>query len=585
MLSRSRKAAGFFAELRKLSRLWPYIKPYRLLNISALLLVPLVTVIQMLMPIVMYLLIDRGVKLHNSPLITTYAVYYLILAVILYLGQSFQSLLSGMAVQRMIRTLRLTLSRHLLYLPARFHDHNLSGALATRATSDFDSLADSFNKGIINASVDIISLVGSVAGMFLLNWRMALVLAVSLPLVWVIVTLFTRMLKRVLLLARRRLSRLNAYAQECLTGNATVKVLGAERRSSRMYDRYNIEYRDEQMKSVILDSLLYAVIDGFSSVVIGALFWLVLSSLVSVPALTVGLLVAAVAYIKQIFEPLKQLSNKIAMLQGVFTAIDRIFGLLDEDHRIEGEQSVSLVSGEVVFRNVSFHYTGETEKILDNISFTIRPGESLAIVGATGAGKTTIIKLLSKLYDGYVGLITIDGVDLAALNGNALRTGIAFVPQDIALFDGSLRFNIGLGREEYTDAHIEAAALQIGAMDFIRKLPGGLDYRVREQGSNLSQGQRQLIIFSRALVTDPALVILDEATASVDPASEEIIQQATEKLFASRTCIVIAHRLTTIRNCTSILCLEKGRILEQGSHEQLIARRGFYYTLHRAGGE
>ena len=574
---------GFFSEMRKLGKLWPYLRPYRHLNVPALLLVPVVAVIQMLMPIVMYTLIDKGIKFQNSPLIVQSAIWYLLLAVCLYLFRSLQSLLSGTAVQRMIRSLRLVLSRHLLYLPARFHDRNLSGALATRATTDFDSLADSFNKGILNASVDIISLAGSFAGMFLLNWKMALILAGSLPLVWVIVSLFTRILKRVLLAARGKLGKLNAYAQESLYGQATVKVLCAERKSGGIYDRYNKDYRNEQMKSVILDSLLYSVIDGFSSVIIGVLLWLLLSGIVSVPFLTAGLLIAAVAYIKQIFEPLKQLSNKIAMLQGVFTAIDRIFGLLEVEDRIAGEDPVPSLSGRLEFRNVSFHYKSNAERILDEVSFSIVPGDSLAIVGATGAGKTTVIKLLSKLYDGYEGEILLDSLDLSTLNGDALRKRIAFVPQDIALFDGSLRFNIGLGREGCTDERIEAAAGQIGALDFIRSLPGGLDYRIREQGGNLSQGQRQLIIFTRALVIDPSLVILDEATASVDPESEEVIQKATDRLFASRTCIVIAHRLSTIRNCTSILCLDRGRVVEQGSHEQLMERRGFYYELHRSG--
>jgi ATP-binding cassette subfamily B protein len=284
--------------------------------------------------------------------------------------------------------------------------------------------------------------------------------------------------------------------------------------------------------------------------------------------------------VQNLFDPLKQLGNKIAMLQGAFTAIDRIFGIFDTQDFIKGEKPVKSLEGTVAFQNVSFQYLPDS-KTLHDVSFQLNRGQSLAIVGATGSGKSTVIKLLTKLYDGYDGSITVDGLELREISGQELRRHIAIVPQDIVIFHGTVAFNIGLGEEQTDLERIKSAARFVGADRFIDQLPGGYDFVVREGGDNISQGQRQLLAFARAIAKEPRIMILDEATSSVDPASEALIQQAIERIFTGRTLIVIAHRLSTIRKCNKILVLERGEVMEIGSHEELLAKRGRYYDLHQ----
>jgi ATP-binding cassette subfamily B protein len=513
------------------------------------------------------------------------AALYLAGVLLEYASRAGQSVATSYAVLRMIRALRMRLIAHVMELKAAFHDKTLSGTLVTRATGDFDSLSDSLNMGVLTSVVDLAVLAGCVVGMFVLSWQLALTTLVVLPFVAWIVQQFSRGLKTAMLKARAKISALNAYTQECLYGNATIKLLTGEREAARRYDVLNIEFRDAQMSSVVLDAAMFSVLDGIASITVGVVLWLAVTRSGIADAVSAGVMVAFVQYVQQLFEPLKQLGNKMAMLQGAFTSIDRVFGVLRHDERIAGALPCPPISGRVEFRDVSFAYDAAApvpERILDRISFQLQPGESLAIVGPTGSGKSTIIKLLTKLYDGYQGTIELDGLDLAALEPTSLRRRVAIVPQDIVLFDGTVEFNISLGMDGVTRADVERAARQVGADEFIRRLPGGYDHAIRERGANLSHGQRQLIAFARALARNPGLVILDEATSSVDPESEAYVQAAIASLLKGRTVIVIAHRLSTIRRCDKILVLERGRVVEDGAHEELLARRAAYYRLHEA---
>lgn len=579
---------GFFAELAGLGKLWPYLRDQKSIIILAAVLVPAISALQTALPLILKHAIDKGILAKDQGVLFWSAIAFFSCVVAEYGVRAAQSVLSSLAVHRMIRSLRAKLVRHVLKLKCLFHDKTLSGSLVTRATSDFDNLSESLNMGVLTSVVDIAVLTGCIIGMFTLDWQLALYAVAIVPFVGALVQWFSKSLKTAMMLARVKIAALNAYTQECLYGHATIKTLVAERDAVRKYGKLNIEYRDAQMGSVVLDALMFAVLDGIASITIGVVLWLIVRDMQMESAISAGIAVAFVQYIQQLFEPLKQLGNKMAMLQGAFTSIDRIFTVLSKDEFVHGSGSLGQVRGRLAFRDVSFSYAAQdkvgevAERVLKDVSFTVEPGQSLAIVGATGSGKSTIIKLISRLYDGYSGSIVLDGTEISYLDPLAVRSHVAIVPQDIVLFDGSIAFNIALDHPGVTRDDIEAVCKKIGAHAFVSRLPGGYDFMIREQGGNLSQGQRQVLAFARAMVRKPELIILDEATSSVDPASEQIIQQATAAMLAEKTVIVIAHRLSTIRRCTNILVLDKGRVIEEGTHEALLEKQGTYFGLSTA---
>jgi ATP-binding cassette subfamily B protein len=600
-MSGAKSKSSMLRDFRQLTRLWPYLRSNQRLILIAIALVPVVSVFQAWMPHIIQQTIDDGMQTKDLTVVTRGAILFLIATLAAYAARAGQSVTSALAVHRMTRDLRISMVAHILRLNCAYHDRTLSGTLVTRATSDFDNLNESLNQGVLTSIVDIAVLVGCLVGLVLLDWRLALIAVFILPLVAVVVNWFSAGMKRTLLDSRVKISTLNAFTQECLYGSSTVKLLNAQPAAKHKFDRLNHEYRDAQMKSVVLDSMMFSVIDGIATITIGLILWGATSAIGISQYMTAGLLVAFITYIQQLFEPIKQLGNKIAMLQGAFTSIDRIFTVLDHHEFVAGNAQMQSMQGNLEFRNVSFAYrsvgvaqssavtsdpaavTGAASApILKDVSFSLRPGESLAIVGPTGSGKSTIVKLVTKLYDGYEGQILIDGQDIRTLDDNLLRQKIAIVPQDIVLFDGDLYFNIGLGHPGINREMVHAAAQAVGADEFIRHLPKGYETVLREQGSNLSHGQRQLIAFARALAKNPSMVVLDEATSSVDHQSELAIQRAIETILAGRTVIVVAHRLSTVRKCTSILVLKNGAVAEIGPHEQLLAAGGHYAELHRA---
>ena len=579
-------------EFSRLHKLWPYLKQEKRLILVALLLIPVISALQVSFPLVLKQTIDRGIIDKNLSALAVGSITYLVIVLLEYLVRAGQSVASALAVHRMIRDLRMKLMAHVLALKCAFHDRSMSGALVTRATGDFDNLSESLNLGVLTSVVDIAVLIGCIGGMFVLDWRLALLALVILPIVWGIVQWFSAGLRASMLRARVEIAALNGFTQEAFYGNATIKLLNAEPAAGRMYDTLNERYRKAQMGSVVLDAMMFSVLDGIASITVGLVLWLAITRVgVTSPdplgqGITAGLIVAFVQYVQQLFEPLKQLGNKIAMLQGAFTAIERIFGILDDRQLIRGEQPAQAFAGEVVFENVVYAYDSAKNTpvlpVLRGVSFHLPAGHSLTIVGPTGSGKSTIIKLLTKLYDGYQGRITLDGLDINRLEPTSLRQRIALVPQDIVLFDGDLNFNIGLADPLVSSEKIMATLVELGAEDFVHSLPNGLASEIREQGTNLSHGQRQLIAFARALVKNPSLVILDEATSSVDPVSEAQLQRAIVKLLRGRSVIVIAHRLSTIRQCDQILVLKNGEVAEIGRHETLLAAKGTYHQLNEA---
>lgn len=580
------ESRSIWREFTNLKKLWPYLRQNKKLVWIAIVTIPIISVLEMNIPIVIKQAIDQGIGQSNWADLKYWVAIYFALVVGQYLCRSAQTVSSALAVHRMIKSLRHALIDHVLRLSCRYHDRELSGRLVTRATSDFDNLSESLNFGVLTSVVDIAVLVGSVIGLFYLNWMLALCTFIIFPVMGLVVSRFSKALKRTMLKARVKIAELNGFTQECFYASSTIKLLTAEKAAQKQYDHLNESYRKVQMNSVMLDAFMFSIIDGLTSITIGLILYAAVTLVADVQIFTAGLMVAFVQYIQQMFEPVKHLSNKIAMLQGAFTAIDRIFGVLEQKDFVVGKESIERLKGKLEFKDVSFSYaknsTHEADRVLKDVSFTLEPGESLAIVGATGSGKSTIVKLLSKLYDGYSGQILIDDMDLENINGDALRSQIAIVPQDIVLFDGSIRFNIDLGLPGISQDDVIQAAKRVGADQFITRLPGGYDFILREQGANLSHGQRQLIVFARALAKNPSMIILDEATSSVDPQSEAMVQRGIESLLENRTVIVIAHRLATIRKCSQILVLQRGIIQERGNHDTLLEQQGAYHQLYHA---
>jgi ATP-binding cassette subfamily B multidrug efflux pump len=580
---------SLWKEFRKLTRLWPYLKNDKRLIIISASLVPIVSVLQASMPLIIQRTVDQGLLTRSTDAVLYGTIAFLCATILAWAARGGQSILSAIAVHRMGKNLRDTVVNHILSLSCSFHDRTLSGTLVTRATSDFDNLNESLNQGVLTSLVDIAVLVGCLSGLFILDWRLATIALLILPVASGVVNWCSRGIKKSMLESRVKIASLNAFTQECLYGGATVKLLGAHKDAQKKFDKLNIEYRDVQMASVVLDAFMFSIIDGMAAVAIGVVLWLCSGHVLGPEELTAGMMVAFITYLQQLFEPLKQLGNKIAMLQGAFTSIDRIFGVLSENSFVTGDRPAGNIAGDIEFRNVSFSYDVPTDKkgivsksVLKNFSLSVPRGTSLAIVGQTGSGKSTLVKLLTKLYDGYDGHITIDGNDLKVFEPSLLRHTLVMVPQDIVLFEGDFLFNIGLGIPEVSESAIIEAAKAVGADDFIRQYPEGYKTKIREQGSNLSHGQRQLIAFARALARNPAVVVLDEATSSVDPQSEATIQRAIERILQGRTVIVIAHRLSTIERCDKIAVLHNGELAEQGKHQELLDMRGKYFSLQNA---
>lgn len=568
-----------FVELKKL---WPFLRPNKVYVFIAAALIPIVSLLQMSLPLVIRSIIDDGIAVKDFKFIAFGSMIFLGVVISEYAARALQSISSATAIHRMIMLLRSKLVDHILHLSCRFHDRTLSGRLVTRATSDFDNLSESLNLGVLTSLIDMAVLVGSFTGLFILDWRLALAALVLIPVVGYIVYNFSKALKKAMMAARARLSVLNGFTQECLQSTASIKLLTAEKELQTRHREMTISYRDKQMRSVMLDASMFAVIDGMASITIGLLLWMAITQLNGASEITAGIMVAFVQYIQQVFEPLKNLGNKVAMLQGAFTAIDRVFGILDTDDFVKGDTKAPILKGEIVFDRVSFAYdehADESSKILKDISFKLNIGTSLAIIGPTGSGKSTIIKLVSKLYDGYKGRILMDGVPLKDLEPTSVREQIAIVPQDIVIFEGSVSYNISLDLEGVSETDIIEAAKTVGAHQFIQSLPGGYEFQMTEGGTNLSHGQKQLITFARALARKPALVILDEATSSVDPESERIIQSGIEKMLQNQSVVVIAHRLSTIKNCDQIMVIKQGRVAEIGNHATLLAQEGIYSNL------
>jgi ATP-binding cassette subfamily B protein len=576
-------------DLRLMLRLWAFVRPYRRtfgLSVLCLLLSSLALLAQ---PYLLKIAIDRYMAAKDPVGLSGMAMLFILAAVVELFAFYGNYYLTMWVAQRALSDLRVAVFAHLQQLPISYFDRNPVGRLVTRMTTDADVINEMFAAGALTIAMDGLTLLGIVAILFHLHVKLALVTLSLMPVMALAINFFRVRARQSYRLIRERIARINAFLQEHISGMAIVQLFVHEARTFREFDQLNDAHREANHLSNMYEAALFSLVEAVSSISIALTVWYASGRIVA-GAIAFGTLVAFVEYVQKFFIPIRDFSTKYAVMQSAMAAAERVFQLLDTPVPSDASRrhAPPRVAGRVEFDSVWFSYKrskdGEVapqDWVLRDVSLSVAPGETVAIVGATGSGKTTLIKLLAGFYDVQRGAIRIDGVDVREWQLERLRRSVGIVLQDVMLFSGDVAANITLGRSEIDHARLEAAARAVHAHDFIAELPSGYAERVRERGNNFSTGQRQLLSFARALAHDPAILVLDEATSSVDPETEGLIQDALETLLEGRTAILIAHRLSTIERADRILVLHRGEVRESGTHAELLARGGIYAKLYR----
>jgi ATP-binding cassette subfamily B protein len=564
-------------------RLMGYMKPYKKQLAITLVLMIIAAVCGLLGPLILQIAIDnymsRG-QLAGLMLIT-----------LTFLGVNFISMLCVrsrvriMVVvgQEVLFRLRQDLFNHIQKLSFTFYDSRPAGKILVRIINDVNSLSDLLTNGIINVVTDVFTLVVALAFMFSIHFRLALITLTTVPLMFLVVTLLKRTIRVRWQTVRKKVSNMNAYLHESLAGMRVTQVFVREPETREIYRQLSGDIYHSWMDAIKVNNLFWPSIELIAAIGTVLIYWYGIKFL-DQGTVTVGVLVAFTGYVWRFWQPLNNLANFYNSLLVAMASTERIFEMLDEKPDItDAADAVEMppIKGEVTFENITFYYEPE-KPVLENVSFTVRPGETIALVGPTGAGKTTIVNLLSRFYDPVEGRVLIDGVDIRGVVLHSLRKQMGVMLQDPFIFSGTVMDNIRYGRLDATDEEVVEAAKIVHAHEFIKDMEDGYYTQVQERGSRLSQGQKQLISFARALLADPKILILDEATSSIDTRTEILIQNGLKELLKGRTSFVIAHRLSTIRNADRIMVIDHGKIIECGSHEELIRKKGIYYNLYKA---
>lgn len=576
------KISGKAYDSRLARRLYKYLRPHMKLVVLGILVLLAGSGCQLIEPYLVKVGIDNYMLPGDKEGLMGLLWIYLAVALGDFVFGFAQAYITNFLGQRTMYDLRMDIFSHLQRLSLRYFDRNPVGRLVTRATGDVEVLNQLFSSGLVTVVGDLAMIIGIMAAMLLLHWKLALLTFSILPVLLVLTFFFRRKLREAFRLVRARIARITAFLQEALSGMSVVQLFNQQESTSAKFDELNKKNMDANLKTVFYYALFYPLMELIGAVATAIILWYG-GLQVMEGALTFGVLVAFIQYTAKFFRPISDLSEKYNIFQAAAASSERIFELLDTQKIIpEDDNPVWLdrVDGRVEFRHVHFGYN-ENEPVLKGVSFVAEPGEKIAIVGSTGAGKTTIINLLSRFYDIQSGEITIDGIDIRRLGKKALRQNIGLALQDVFIFSGTVKSNIALGEKNPSMERIVESAKAIGADGFIGKLPGGYDHVLSERGSTLSVGQRQLLSFARVMYKSPSILVLDEATSSVDTHTEYAIQQALERLITGRTSLIVAHRLSTIRHVDRILVMHHGRIVETGSHEQLLAKRGIYFNLYQ----
>ncbi len=583
-MEKEKTNSGQIVDLDILKRLISFVVPYKPKFYALILLTILLAVLAPARPYLIQYTIDHDVATGDYQGLFNMLIVLIVLLVVQAIVQYLHTYLSGWLGQYIIRDMRVKLFKHLIRLRLKFFDNTPIGRLVTRTISDIETLSDVFSQGLAAMIGDLLQLVFILAIMFYTDWRLALISLSMLPLLILSTYVFKEKIKGAFNEVRTAVSNLNTFVQERITGMSIVQIFGNEQRELDKFKAINEEHRDANLKTVKYYSIYFPVAEILSAAGIGLLIWYGAKGVMneSETGITLGMLVAFIMYIQMFFRPIRMIADRFNTLQLGIVSTSRILTLLDSDEHIADNGNIKLdgIKGAVSFEHVWFAYNDQ-DYVLKDLSFTVVPGETLALVGATGAGKSSTINLLSRFYEVNRGTIKVDQHDITTLELDSLRQEIGVVLQDVFLFSDTIRYNITLGNETIKEEEIIKAAKLVGAWKFIKNLPKGLDYNVMERGATLSVGQRQLISFVRTMVYDPKILILDEATSSVDTETEEMIQNAISKMMNGRTAIVIAHRLSTIQKADNIIVLDKGEVKEEGSHDDLIKLGGHYAQLHR----